>query len=62
MVNKSGGGINNLLELLETKNCNIELLEQNIAILTSEIYNMEKQITLLGICYKFKNIIILLYY
>lgn len=55
MVNKSGGGINNLLELLEIKNCNIELLEQNIARLSNEIYNMEKQITQLGICYEFKN-------
>ena len=52
MVNKSGGGINNLLELLEDKNCNIELLEQNIARLTNEIYYMEKQIIELGICYE----------
>ena len=55
MVNKSGGGLNNLLELLDTKNYNIELLTQHIARLNIEICNMEKQFTELSICYKFKN-------
>ncbi len=55
MVNKSGGGLNNLLELLDTKKYNIELLTQHIARLNIEICNMEKQIIQLGVCYKFKN-------
>lgn len=55
MVDKAGGGLNNLLELLDTKNYNIEILEQHIARLTNEIYNMEKQILNLGICYEFRN-------
>lgn len=62
MVIKSGSGLNNLLsdlnnllELLDTQKYNIELLTQNIARLKIEICNMEKQITDLSICYKFKN-------
>ena len=55
MVNKSGGGLNNLLQLLDTKNSNIEILQQHIARLNNEVYKMEKQIIELGICYKFKN-------
>lgn len=55
MVDKSGGGLYNILQLLDTKNCNIETLEQHIARLNIEISNMEKQITQLGICYEFRN-------
>ena len=55
MVIKSGGGISNLLELIESKNCNIELLEQNIARLNGEINNMEKKFLQISVCYKFKN-------
>jgi len=55
MVDKSGGGLNNMLQLLDIKNYNIEILTQHVARLNSEIFNMEKQITQLGICYEFKN-------
>jgi len=55
MVYKSGGGLYNLLELLENKNYNIEILQQHIARLNSEIFNMEKQIIQLGVCYEFRN-------
>lgn len=55
MVDKSGGGLNNMLQLLDNKNYNIEILTQHVARLNSEIFNMEKQITQLGICYEFKN-------
>ena len=55
MVNKSGGGLNNILQLLDTKNSQIEVLQQNIARLNIEITNLEKQIIQLGICYKFNN-------
>lgn len=55
MVNKSGGGLNNILQLLDIKNYKIEVLEQNIARLNIEINDLEKQIIELGICYKFNN-------
>jgi len=60
MVIKSGGGINNLLDELEYKNYQIEVLTQNIARLNYEINNMEKKIIQLGICYKFQNSFIII--
>ena len=55
MVIKSGGGLNNLLESLDNKNYQIEILIQHVARLNKEICDMEKQLINLGICYKFKN-------
>jgi hypothetical protein len=55
MVCKSGSGFNKLLEEIENKNYNIELLNQKIARLNNEIFDMEKQIVKLSICYKFKT-------
>ena len=55
MVIKSGGGLNNLLESLDNKNYEIEILIQHVARLNKEICDMEKQLINLGICYKFKN-------
>ncbi len=55
MVDKSGGGLNNILQLLDTKNSKIEILTQHIARLNIEINNMENQIIEMAVIYKFKN-------
>ena len=57
MVCKSGI-FNKLLEEIENKNYNIELLNQKIARLNNEIFDMEKQIVKLSIFINLKFIFI----
>ena len=55
MVIKSGGGINNLLQILDDYSYGFELQEQKIARLLQEIANLENKLLELVTSYKFKN-------
>ena len=55
MVIKSGGGINNLFQNLEDAFYIIELNNQKIARLHSEINNLESRLIELSVNYKLKN-------
>ena len=55
MVEKSGGGINYLFQIIDNNNFNFELQEQKIARLLQEIANLENKLLELVTSYKFKN-------
>ena len=55
MVEKSGGGINYLFQIIDNNNFNFELQEQKIARLLQEIANLENKLLELVTTYKFKN-------